>query len=86
MSQYLIIFDDQFNANEFMDNININDIVDHFCLDKYKVVIDNKEALYEYEPYTIVPYAVVMEGTSNEELKDLCEAYSGNLIENFSID
>ncbi len=85
MSDYLIIFDDQFNALEFMDQIDINDISDHFSIEKYKVFINGSHSAIPHESYSIIPYAVVI-SSDEHKYHDLVIAYKGTTVTNFSYD
>ena len=85
MSDHLVIFDDQFNALEFMDHIDIENISDHFSIDKYKVFINDSTLPLPCEPYTIIPYAVVIT-VDDDRYDKLASTYGGIIISNFSYD
>jgi len=83
MAEYLVIFDDQFNAFEFIDDVDVNDLQDTFQLDKYSIYI-NENDLYIHEPYTLVPTVVVIDSPIHK-YEDLCNIYEGRIVRDFTI-
>jgi len=83
MDEYLIIFEDQFNAFEFMDDVDMEDITDKFSLDKYTIHVKG-EGLVTFEPYTIVPFVVVL-SSPIEKYQQLSDVYNGRIVKEFTI-
>ena len=83
MEEYLVIFNDQFNAFEFLDAVDIHDVQDTFKLDKYSIYINDND-LYIHEPYILTPTVVVIDSPIRK-YADLCSIYEGRIIKDFTL-
>ena len=82
MGPYLIVFEYDINAKEFIDKIDVNDIIDHFSLDNKKITVDDIPYII---PYELTPYAVILD-FMNENYYSLIKLYDGIIVEDFIVD
>jgi len=74
--QTLIIFNESFDALEFLDMIDKADVVDHFDLPEYKKV-------YSTNPYSIpsesMPHTIIMENINR--YNDIILSFANSILE-----